>query len=74
MSSKMITMSYIQMIEVTVKRRDLIRFLAELGARFEEGGKHTKVYLNEKQTTIPRHTEINDNLVKAIKKQLGIGG
>lgn len=70
----MITISYVQMIEATVKRRDLIKFLTELGARFEEGGKHTKVYLNEKQTTIPRHTEINDNLVKAIKKQLGIEG
>ena len=70
----MITMSYVQMIEVKVKRRDLIKFLAELGARFEEGSKHTKVYLNEKQTTIPRHTEINDHLVKAIKKQLEIEG
>ena len=62
------------MIEVSVKQRDLISFLAELGARFEEGGKHTKVYLNGKQTTIPRHKEINDHLVKAIKKQLGIEG
>ena len=70
----MITMSYVQQIEVKVKRRDLIKFLAELGARFEEGSKHTKVYLNEKQTTIPRHTEINDHLVKAIKKQLEIEG
>ena len=70
----MITMGYVQQIEVKVKRRDLIKFLAELGARFEEGSKHTKVYLNEKQTTIPRHTEINDHLVKAIKKQLEIEG
>lgn len=62
------------MIEGNVKRRDLIKFLTELGARFEEGGKHTKVYLNGKQTTLPRHTEINDHLVKAIKKQLGIEG
>ncbi|MFW1971065.1 type II toxin-antitoxin system HicA family toxin [Acinetobacter bereziniae] len=65
-------MSYVQLIEVNVKRRDLIKFLIELGARFDEGSKHTKVYLNEKQTTIPRHTEINDHLVKAIKKQLEI--
>ncbi len=68
----MLTMSYVQLIEVNVKRRDLIKFLIELGARFDEGSKHTKVYLNEKQTTIPRHTEINDHLVKAIKKQLEI--
>lgn len=72
--TKMITISYVQQIEIKVKRRDLIKFLNGLGAKFEEGTRHTKVYLNEKQTTIPRHTEINDHLVKAIKKQLGIEG
>lgn len=57
-----------------MKRRDLIKFLSELGAEFKEGAKHTKVYLNNKQSTIPRHTEIDDLLVKGIKKQLGIEG
>ena len=57
-----------------MKRRDLDKFLKRLGAEFEEGGKHSKVYLNGKQTTIPRHTEIVDRLVKVIKKQLGIEG
>ena len=57
-----------------MKRRDLIKFLSELCAEFKEGGKHTKVYLNDKQSTIPRHTEIDDYLVKAIKKQLEIEG
>ena len=57
-----------------MKRRDLIKFLSELGAEFKEGGKHTKVYLNDKQSTIPRHTAIYDYLVKAIKKQLEIEG
>lgn len=66
----MITISGAQLIEAGVKRRDLIKFLTELGARFDEVSKHTKVYLNEKQTTIPRHTEINDHLVKAIKKTI----
>jgi mRNA interferase HicA len=55
-----------------VKRKDLMKFLSQLGAEFKEGGKHTKVYLNDKQSTIPRHTEIDDFLVKGIKKQLGI--
>lgn len=32
--------------------------------------KHTKVYLHNKQTTVPRHIEISDNLVKAIKKTI----
>ena len=55
-----------------IKRNDLIRYLESLGATFKEGGKHTKVYLNGKQSTIPRHTEIKEGLVKAIKKQLGV--
>jgi mRNA interferase HicA len=46
--------------------------LQALGARFEEGAKHTKVYLNGKQSTLPRHTEIGDILVRAIRKQLGV--
>ena len=58
--------------EVIIKRNDLIRYLESLGATFKEGGKHTKVYLNGKQSTIPRHNEIKEGLVKAIKKQLGI--
>ena len=33
-----------------MKRRDLDKFLRSLGAKFEEGGKHSKVYLNGKQT------------------------
>lgn len=57
-----------------MKRRTLIKFLESLGAEFEEGAKHTKVYLNGKQTTLPRHTEISDILVKVIKKQLEIEG
>lgn len=55
-----------------MKRLDLIKFLNGLGTKFVEGGKHTKAYLNGKQTTIPRHKEIDDMLVKAIKKQLEI--
>ena len=45
-----------------------------LGARFEEGSKHTKVYLNGKQTTLPRHLsqEIGDGLRRAILKQLAV--
>lgn len=50
------------------------RFLAAQGARFVEGSKHTKVYLNGKQTTLPRHpgAEIGEGLRKAILKQLGL--
>ena len=56
----------------SMKRNELIRELEQLGAAFKEGAKHTKVYLNGKQTTIPRHTEVKEGTVRAIKKQLGI--
>lgn len=48
------------------------RRLKRLGARFEQGSKHTKVYLNGKQTTLPRHREISDRLADLILKQLGL--
>ena len=50
------------------------RFLASQGAQFVEGAKHTKVYLNGRQTTLPRHPgqEIGEGLRKAILKQLGL--
>ncbi len=48
------------------------RQLKALGASFAQGSKHTKVYLNGKQTTLPRHKEISEQLVKLILKQLGV--
>lgn len=55
-----------------MKRNELIRYLEQLGATFKEGSKHTKVYLNGKQTTIPRHPDVKEGTVRAIKKQLNI--
>jgi len=49
-----------------------MRGLAALGARFEEGKKHTRVYFQGRQSTIPRHNEIPDILAKKIMKQLGL--
>lgn len=47
------------------------RWLASKGATFKEGAKHTKVYLNGKQSTLPRHSgEIGEGLRKAIVRQL----
>lgn len=46
--------------------------LAAAGAVFKEGGKHTKVYLNGRQCTLPRHKEIPDQLAKVILRQLGL--
>ena len=57
-----------------MKFSDFRRSLLALGARFEEGSKHTKVYLNGKQTTLSRHSgkEIGERLRRAILKQLGV--
>jgi len=47
--------------------------LAQQGATFKEGTKHTKVYLNGKQTVIPRHAaELKTGLVEGIKKHLNL--
>ena len=58
-----------------MKRQDLIRYIQDCGCRFlREGGSHT-VYFNpnsRKATTIPRHREVNDMLVKKICRDLEI--
>lgn len=49
------------------------RWLAEQGATFNEGSRHTKVYMNGKQTTLPRHNaELGEGLRQTILKQLGL--
>lgn len=58
-----------------MKRRDLIRHLEAQGCRFlREGGNHT-VYVNPgkmKVSTVPRHREINEDLVRRICRDLEI--
>jgi predicted RNA binding protein YcfA (HicA-like mRNA interferase family) len=58
-----------------MKRKDLVRYLTKNGCEFlREGGKHS-VFVNrvkKKSSTIPRHNEINDILVKKICKDLEI--
>lgn len=56
-----------------MKTSEFKRWLKEQGAIFKEGKKHTKIYINDKQSTLPRHNaEINENLRKAIIKQLDL--
>ena len=57
-----------------MKIKEFRRWLASLGATFVEGSKHTKVYLNGRQTTLPRHPgqELGEGLRKTIMKQLGL--
>ncbi|OGU16108.1 MAG: addiction module toxin, HicA family [Ignavibacteria bacterium GWA2_35_8] len=58
-----------------MKRRDLIRHLEVNGCQFlREGGNHT-IYVNrtnKKVSSVPRHNEIFDYLVKKICKDLEI--
>lgn len=57
-----------------MKQSEFVRWLKKQGATFEEGTKHIKVYLNGKQSHVPRHKteELKPGLIKGIKKQLGI--
>jgi len=58
-----------------MKRRDLVRHLESKECTFlREGGNHT-VYenqVNRRKSTVPRHTEVPNNLVKKICRDLGI--
>ena len=58
-----------------MKRRDLLRHLAQHGCAFlREGGNHT-LYINraaKKISTIPRHNEINRDLARKICKDLQV--
>lgn len=57
-----------------MKISEFKRWLEAQGARVENGTNHWKVYLNGKQTTLPRHPskELKEGTRKAILKQLGI--
>jgi mRNA interferase HicA len=51
-----------------VKQSEFKRWLADQGATFKEGTRHAKVFLNDKQTTLPRHPghEIGEGLRQKI--------
>ncbi len=57
-----------------VKQSEFVRWLARQGATFKDGSRHLKVYLNGKQTTLPRHpsAELKTGLVEGVKRQLDI--
>ena len=58
-----------------MKRRALLNYLKAQGCEFlREGSRHT-VYINRaagKGSTVPRHTEIPNNLARKICRDLGI--
>jgi predicted RNA binding protein YcfA (HicA-like mRNA interferase family) len=62
-----------------MKPADLLRRLRRLATRrgwtliIVEGGRHTKVTLNGRQTVVPRHaTDLPPGTQRAISRQLGL--
>ncbi len=58
-----------------MKRRQLVKHLEANGCEcYAEGGKHSKFRNTStgEKSTVPRHTEIDNNLAKDICKQLGV--
>jgi mRNA interferase HicA len=60
--------------DARMKQREFQRWLARQGATFVDGANHLKVYLNGRQTVMPRHPgkELNSKLRHAIIRQLDI--
>lgn len=60
------------------KRRDVLKAIKShardngLDIRVEEGKNHTRVWVGDRYTTIPRHSEIPDRFARAILKQIGV--
>lgn len=53
-----------------IKRINRIAKQQQQNAIYTEGGKHTHLRLGDKQTTIPRHNEINELTARGIIKYL----
>ena len=60
-----------------MKRNELLRFLMQHGCILHRHGARHDIYINPvngKKQPVPRHTEIDDDLVKHILKFLGLPG
>lgn len=56
-----------------MKRKDLIELLEKNGWYLKRNGGNHDIYTNGTEAeTIPRHTEIKENLAKAIIKRRGL--
>lgn len=56
-----------------MKRKDILRKLAEAGFTFSEGGNHTKVFKDGNYiSAVSRQTEIKEYAVRKIEKQTGV--
>ena len=54
------------------KRRDLIRELESAGFRQNGGTKHGKYKKGDITVMVPRHSEIEDRMADAIRRQAGL--
>ena len=65
-------MCIIEYKEGAMKRRDLIKKLESIGFTLERNGANHDVYRRgSEEEMIPRHSEINERLAKAILKRRG---
>ena len=61
---------HINVYDSHVRRRDLERELRDLGFEFlRHGGRHDIWSRGDDEIPLPRHTEINENLARAIIKR-----
>lgn len=61
-----------------VKRKEIIKQIKHHAKqnnkpiKILEGGNHARIWIGDRYTTLPRHTEIPDNFAKKILKQIGV--
>ena len=70
---KHLTQCVFSVYNIHMKRRDLIKKLEAAGFIFDRhGGKHDVYKRGSDEEQVPRHTEINERLAKAIIKKWGL--
>jgi len=57
-----------------MKQSEFVRWLSQRGATCQDGAKHLKVFLNDRQSLLPRHPskELKRGLIEGVKKRLGL--
>ena len=62
------------MLNNPMKQSEFLKWLKSQGVEIQDGTKHLKLFLNVKQTILPRHpsAELKTGLVEGVKKQLGL--
>lgn len=57
-----------------MKQSEFLKWLRSQGVEIRDGTRHIKLFLNGKQSHLPRHpsAELRTGLVEGVKKQLGL--